>query len=62
MASMEKHCHCLKTIQCLQSIKAIDRTSRKEKAIHGMVHGNHDDAEHRAIERGQADKTEGGAF
>ena len=33
----------------------------KKKAIHAMIHGNHDDAEHRAIERGQADKTEGGA-
>ena len=33
----------------------------KKKAIHAMVHGNHDAAEHRAIERGQADKTEGGA-
>ena len=32
----------------------------KKKAIHAMIHGNHDDAEHRAIERGQADKTEGG--
>ena len=33
----------------------------KKKAIHAMIHGNHDDAEHRAIERGQGDKTEGGA-
>ena len=33
----------------------------KKKAIHAMIHGNHDDAEHRAIERGQADKTEGGS-
>ena len=32
----------------------------KKKAIHAMIHGNHDDAEHRAIERGQADKTEDG--
>ena len=33
----------------------------KKKAIHAMIHGNHDDAEDRAIERGQADKTEGGS-
>ena len=36
-----------------------NRTSRKEKGnTRYNVHNNHDDAEHRAIDRGQADKTE----
>ena len=32
----------------------------KKKLIHDMIHGNHDNAEHRAIERGEAKVTEGG--